>query len=484
MVAGMMAALPVLLAGQDQSAQNQPAQSQPGQSTPVQSSADKGATTAAPAPAAVSGILGVQIEGVTSEDSSNTLPQIPALLGGIGISPAFLPELERSNYLRAGVNVGATYDDNPLLFSSGAVGNASVSIFPNLSIEQTSSRLRWKMAYAGGLTINQRLTNQDQGSHNLNFDSQYRLSPHVNLRVAENFSLTTGYFDGGGDAVPVAGTGGPNASLIVPLSTQRSSLTTVETNYHFALNDLIGASGSFYDLHFTNLPAADSGGTQLTTSLTGSETASGSAFWLHRIFGGDWAGTSYRFARISFNGGESQIHSFFGVDTLNLSTRFTLTGFIGPQYSENQGFLVAGTAADNWSLAGGAEGGFRDQRTSVLAGYSRSISDGGGVLGAVRLQNVYGNFRRELVPGWAAAVTASHGSNQALLLLCPTCASSVTLTSVGVSLERNVGKSVGFRLGYSHDLETGLNGSSSTLDAHRNRVFATLSYQWAKPLGM
>jgi len=75
----------------------------------------------------------------------------------------------------------------------------------------------------------------------------------VNLRVAENFSLTTGYFDGGGDAVPVAGTGGPNASLIVPLSTQRSSLTTVETNYHFALNDLIGASGSFYDLHFTNL---------------------------------------------------------------------------------------------------------------------------------------------------------------------------------------------------------------------------------------
>jgi len=48
------------------------------------------------------------------------------------------------------------------------------SRFPQLSIEQTSSRLRWKLAYAGGLTINQRLTNQDQGSHNLNFDSQYR----------------------------------------------------------------------------------------------------------------------------------------------------------------------------------------------------------------------------------------------------------------------------------------------------------------------
>ena len=35
--------------------------------------------------------------------------------------------------------------------------------------------------------------------------------------------------------------------------------------------------------------------------LTDSQTASGSAFWLHRIFGGDWGGASYRFERITFN---------------------------------------------------------------------------------------------------------------------------------------------------------------------------------------
>lgn len=485
----VLAGLTVLSAGQAQPSQSAPTQTAPTETAPTQTPINNGTTnngaTSAPAPAAVSGVLGLQIEGVT-EDSSNTLPLIPGLLGGIGISPAFLSEMGRSNYLRGGINVGAAYDDNPLLLSSGAVGDASVSVFPNLSIEQASARMRWKLAYAGGLTINQRFTNQDEGSHNLNFDSQYRLSPHVNLRVAENFSLITGLFDAGTGSEPVTGAGGPNASLIVPLSTQRSSLTTVETNYHFALNDLIGASGSFYDLHFSNPPTdVPAGtGTQLTTSLTGSETASGSAFWLHRIFGGDWGGASYRFARISFNGGESQVHSFFAVDTLNLSTRLTLTGYIGPQYLENQGFLAAGTSANNWSLAGGAEGGWRDERTSALAGFSRSVSDGGGVLGAVRLQNVYGNFRRQLFPGWAAAVNASHGSNQGLLLLCPTCASSINLTSVGVTLERNVGKSVGLRLGYSHDLETGVESSSPAIDAHRNRVFATLSYQWAKPLGM
>jgi len=301
----------------------------------------------------------------------------------------------------------------------------------------------------------------------------------VNLRVAENFSMTTGFFDAGNGAAVVAGSGGPNASLIAPLSTQRSSMTTVETNYHFALNDLVGASGSFYDLHFTNVPAG--------TQLTDSETASGSAFWLHRIFRGDWAGTSYRFDRITFNGGESRVHSFYAVDTLDLSHRFTLTGFVGPQYSENQGLLSAATSPNSWSAAGGAEGGWQSLRTSLSAGYSRSISDGAGVLGTVRLQNIHANFRRELVPGWAAALNVVHGTNQSLVLPASSSASSINLTSAGISLERNVGKSIGLRLGYNHDFQEQYSVSSatsSTLDASRNRFFVTLSYQWAKPLGM
>ena len=345
--------------------------------------------------------------------------------------------------------------------------------------------MRWTLGYAGGLTVNQKFTNQNQGSHNLNFDSQYRLSPHLNLRVAETFSLTTGFFDPANGTEFVAGAGGPNPSLITPLATQRSSATTVEANYHFALNDLVGASGSFYDLHFSNLPTGSG-----VAVLTNSETVSGSAFWLHRIFRGDWGGISYRFDRITFNpGGETRAHSFLAVDTLNLSKRLTLTGFIGPQYSENQGMAPQGLPVppNSWSVAGGAEGGWRDERTGVSAGYTRTVSDGGGVSGAVRLQNVYGTFRRELAPGWAAALTASHGTNHVLTVPSATSASSINLTSAGISLERNVGKSIGLRLGYSHDFQEQHFAPAATppaLAAQRNLFFATLSYQWAKPLGM
>jgi hypothetical protein len=454
-------------------------QDQPPQNPPVQSPSEN-ENRQAPA-AAVSAVAGMQPEGGT-EDASSDLPRIPALLGGAGISSTFISEMERSNYLRGGVNVGAVYDDNPLLLSSGAESNTSETVFPNIKIEESTSRIRWSLGYAGGLTVNQKITSQDQGSQNLNFDSQYRLSPHVNLRVAKNFSMTTGFFDAG-NGTEIISSGGPNASLIAPLSTQRSSMTTVETNYHFALNDLVGASGSFYDLHFTNVPPG--------TQLTDSQTASGSAFWLHRVFRGDWGGTSYLFQRITFNpSGETRVNSFLAMDTLSLSNQFTLTGFVGPQYLENQGLAPGGvpiSQSNNWSVAGGVEGGWRNERTSASAGFSRNISDGGGLLGAVRLQTVHGTFRRELVPGWAAAITASYGTNQSLIVPSATSASSINLTSTGVSLEHNVGRSIGLRLGYTHDFQEQYfapTAPTPTQNASRNRVFVTLSYQWAKPLGM
>jgi hypothetical protein len=469
-LAWMVAGFQILSAGQNPAPQNPPAQSPGG---------DSASDRTAPA-AALSALAGMQPEG-GAEDMSDTLPQIPAFVGGKGISSVVLSEMARSNYLRAGLNVGGTYDDNPLLLSGGAVSNTSETIFPNIRIEESTSRTRWNLAYAAGLTINQKITSQNQGSHSLNFDSQFRLRPHVNLRVAELFSLTTGFFDSG-NGTGVVGSGGPNASLVAPLSTQRSSITTVATNYHFALNDLIGASGTFYDSHFTNAPAG--------TLLTDSQTATGSAFWLHRLFGEDWGGLSYHFERITFSPqSETRVHSFLVMNSLSLSKRFTLTAFVGPQYSENNGLISGGGTqpiqSNGWTVSGGAEGGWKNEHTSVSAGYSRGISDGGGLLGSVLLQTVQGTVRHQLTPAWAAAISANHGTNQSLVAPSTSSASSINLTSAGVSLERNVGKSLGLRLGYSHDFqEQFFPAPNLTLDEHRNRFFVTLSYQWAKPLGM
>jgi len=366
---------------------------------------------------------------------------------------------------------------------SGAVGNTSFSVFPNLTIEQSWSRMGYDLAYAGGFTFNQRLVNQNQGSHAFSLDSQFRLSRHVNLRIAENFALTTGFFNGG-DSVAVMGTGGPNASLITPLATQRTNSTTVAANYHFALNDVVGASGSFYAQHFTNVPA--------DSLLVDTRTATGSAFWLHRIFGRNWAGAAYNYEHMTFDpsGGETRVHSFEVVDTLTLPGGFSLSGFFGPQYSDDRGLTQASGGEilqfQNWDMMGGVEAGWQGIHTSVSTGFSRRITDGGGLLSAVRSQSVYGYVRLQLLSKWTAGLGGSYGNNKALTVVSDSGSSTINVTSVSASLERNVGKSLGLRFGYAHDFqqESGFADSTQKLCTHRNRFFVILSYQWARPLGM
>lgn len=443
-----------------------------GQNPPAQGT-DTSRSTPAPA---LSGVMGIDPE-VTEEDTSSGLPQIPSLLGGPGASLAFPSEQERSNYLRGGLNVGAAYDDNALLAADGGVGNTSYSVFPNVALEQTLPRLRWSLGYAAGLTVNQRFSDRNQGSHSVSLESQFRLSPHVNLRVAEDFSLATGAFDSGNPT----GTGGPNASLITPLARQRSSSTVAQMNYHFALNDVVGTSGSFYDLHFSDAPA-----------LADTRSAAGSAFWLHRIFRGDWAGVSYRFDRLTFNpgDGDTRVHSFLAVNSFTLTDRFTITAFVGPEYSDNQGLpgQNGGEPASqftDWSLAAGVDAGWHRARTSVAAGYARRINDGGGVLGAVRAQSVHADVRQELFPGWTTAFGVSYGKNKSLTVPVAGAGTAVDLTSFRASLERNLGRSFGLRLNYVHDYQKrfGVSDPPRDLAAHRNTVSLTLSYQWAKPLG-
>ncbi|HYU46710.1 MAG TPA: hypothetical protein VEK84_11115 [Terriglobales bacterium] len=450
-----------------------------GQSAPAQSTGGASNATRSVPAGALSGIVGVNAQ--SEDESSEDLPHIPAMLGGQGRSLAFGSEMERSNYLRGGISVGAGYDDNAFLGPGGQVGNTTFSVFPNIAIEQSTSRTQWSLGYAGGFTVNQRLSNRNQGSHVLRFDSGFRLSPHVNLRVAEDFSLTAGIFGASTGTAFQPGPGGSNTNLITPLANQRSSATVGEADYHFALKDLVGASGSFYDLHYSDVTTPG--------TLVDTRTAAGSAFWLHQIVRRDWAGISYRFQRLTFDpNGETRVHAFTVTNTLNISKTFTVSAFIGPEHSDNHGVAASGPDAGqvsnfgDWSMAGGVEGGWQDGRTGVTAGYSRQVSDGSGVLGAVRLQNIHAAVRRELIPGWAATFGATYGSNGSLTLASSanaTSATSIKTTSVGATLERNIGRSLGFQIGYVHDFQN----QSGASDINRNRFSATLSYQWAKPLG-
>jgi len=430
---------------------------------------DSGVQRQTPAPA-VSGVIGMG-DAVEQEDTSQTLPQVPELLGGQGTTMT-LPSEVIANYLRAGINVEAAYDDNALLSEHDQVGSTIFSVFPNVAIGQSRSRLRWDLGYAGGLSVVERLSSRNQGSHSLDFSIEGRVSPHVTLRAEEDFQLRSGVFAGNQDLG-----GGGNGLLITPLASQRLNRTTVEGNYHFALNDVAGASGSFYDQHYGEVAGQ--------SELIDTRGETGSVFWLHRVFGRNWAGPSYRYQHLTYDPGAgiSRTHSVLLVDTMTLSNRITLSGYIGPQRASNEAAASGGgtVSSSGWSVMGGVDGGWQNQRTSVSAGYSRSVADGGGVIGAVRTHTIHGEARRQIVGTWAISGGVTHGANSAVIG-SSLGVNSADNTSVHVSVDRNVGKNLGFRIGYAHEFQKQVNSGSES-NADRNRVFVSLSYQWARPLG-
>jgi len=432
--------------------------------------------------AAVSGIVG---EAPAQDESTDDLPRIPATLGGRQMSLAFLPELERSNYLRGGLNVGVGYDDNALLTPSSQVGNTSFSVFPNLAIDQSTPRMRWTLAYGAGLTVNQRLSARDQGSHDFNLQSEFRLSPHINLRADEDFSLVTGVFGAANFSGTQPPGGGQNNSLITPLANTRSSRTSLDSTYHYALRDVVGAGASYYNLHYSDVSTGPG-------TLSDTRTTSASGFWLHQLLRDDWIGVTYKYSLINYGlNGNTLVHSFVLTNSISFSKAFSLSGYIGPQHSNSHGVAASGPDAgqvtdfSGWSVAGGIELGWHGQRTSIAAGYADGTSDGGGVFGAARLQSVHASVRREIFPGWAASLGVAYASNDALTLATATTATSISTATIDSSLERSIGKSWGVQVRYFHNLQdqSGAVVETQNFNASRNAVSLTLSYQWAKPLG-
>jgi len=407
---------------------------------------------------------------------------VPAIIGGFAPTLAFSSAIDRTNMLRAGINVGGSYDDNALLTPTNAIGNWSYSIFPNISIQQTRSRLRWDLGYAAGLTVNQELSSRNQGSHDLNLDLLYRLSPHVNLLVADHFLLSSGMFNQlGTNATPQGVSSGvPGASAALPLSSQLSNSTSAQIGYQFTASDAVGVSGGYYLSNYRDVPA--------NTQLFDTRSSQAAAFYTHRITERNWIGASYRFQRLTFTSGSGKtlVHSILAFDTFMLPAKMTVSIFAGPEYVDSMpalsGSSTTSESSRRWSSAAGASFNWTGLRTSFFADFVRRTNDGGGLQGATQSTSVTGGVRHRLGRAWTAGATATYGVNDSLIT-DPAIPESVKFTSFTGSVERTIRESVILLAGYSHEIQKGQDLLLPDDKAHRNRVWFSISYNFSRPLG-
>jgi hypothetical protein len=405
--------------------------------------------------------------------------QTPPPVSGASYPTAYTSE-QRSNYLRGGLTFTTAYSDNVLGGTTAhPVSDVSYSIFPSIALDRTTTRMHWVLTYSPGFTFYQRVSSRNQDNQDVSIDFKYRLSPHVTLSLRDTFQKSSSVLDQPDlpSANPVTGSAqGPGIAIIAPLADQLTNNGNAEITYQFSVNGMIGASGTF-----TNLYYLDS--TQVP-GLSDSSTQGGSAFYSHRLSKKHYIGASYQYQRIlAYPSGmpqnETQTNTILAFYTLYLTPTLSLSASAGPQHYDVNQFPFP--SAQSWSPAVTASAGWQASHTNVAASYSRTVSGGGGLVGAFHSNTANLSARQQLSRNWNAGVVGTYSMNKTVSLLFPTPGGHSI--SGSASIQRRLGQHFNAEAGYTrlHQSYGEIAAISTAPDT--NREWVSITYQFARPLG-
>jgi len=411
----------------------------------------------------------------------------PPPMSGASYPVSFTSE-QRSNYLRGGVAFNSAYSDNVLgtTASGHPASDISYSVWPTIAIDQNLSRLHWVLSYAPGFTFYQRESSYNEADQTLSLNFQYRLSPHVTLSARDAFQKSSSVFNQPDPGAAQAVSGGiaePNQSVIAPIADQLSNSGNVGLSYQFAANTMVGASGTFANLHYPN-PSEVPG-------LFDSEAQGGSAFYAVRVSRMHYIGATYEYQRLlSFPGAKTnltQTHALLAFYTLYVNSRVSLSAFGGPQYAEvGPQYAAIGAApvpgSNSWNPAAGASLSWQARRSNLAVSYARVISSGGGLIGAVLSDSAAASVRQQILPRLTGSLTGGYAQND-LLASAPLNSGNGHSISGTASLQQQFGQHFNLQLGYTRLHQD--YGSVAVLAAtpNTNREFISVSYQFARALG-
>ena len=400
--------------------------------------------------------------------------------------PISLTSQERSNYLRGGVAFTSAYSDNVLGGVNGSpVSDVSYSIAPTLALDKTTTRSRLLTTYAPGFTFYQRTSARNQADQNASIEFAYRLSPHVTFSAIDSFQKSSNVFNQP-DLASVGGVSGGtqsgNFSVIAPIADRLSNSGDVGITYQYALNSMVGASGTFTNLHYPN-PSQVPG-------LSDASSQGGLAFYSLRVAKMNYLGVTYQYQRLvsypTVGNSETQTHAALFFYTLYPASRFSITFFGGPQYSDTiqppQPPSPAPPPSKMWSPAAGASLSWQGKLNSFALSYLHVIAGSGGLVGAVRMDSAAASVRQQITKTLSGSVAGAYVQNDVLgaAILGASSGHSISGTA---SLQQQFGQHVNLQLGYTRLRQDYSGITVLAVTPNTNREFVSLSYQFSKALG-
>jgi hypothetical protein len=438
-----------------------------------------GALVLAAAPLCAQTGNSVPVPAVTGPVDTEDRMLTPPTVSGQDYPVVYASEA-RANYLRGGITFTSAYSDNVLAGTGGTpVSDISYSVWPTLAIDETTPRLHWMLSYAPGFTFYRRTDARNEADHNLSAGFEYRLSQHVTVSLRDSFQKSSNAFNqpDQGLAVGVSGsTQGSSNFIVAPIADRLTNTGSAGITYQFGANTMVGASGTFTNLHYPDLTKVP--------GLYDTSSRAGSAFYGWRLSKRHYVGATYQYQKLlAYPTGattDTQTHAVLFFYTMYPTSRFTVSVFGGPQRSETA--QLTQPATHSVTPAAGGSLGWQAQRTALALGYSHLVSGGGGLIGAARSDTANVVVRQQITKNLGASLAGSY-SNYQVLVVPPFPDTSGHSISGSASVQRQFGRSLGLQIGYTrlHQIYTNVPVVSSNPDT--NREWVSISYEFTKALG-
>jgi hypothetical protein len=421
-------------------------------------------------------------------NSSNDRMLTPPPVSGQAFPTSFVSE-ERSNYLQGGLSFTGAYGDNELgvLENGLPVSGASYSVSPLIALNETIPRLHYMVTYAPGFTFYQHASSRNQADQNAAIEFEYRLSPHLTFSAHDAFQKSSNVFDQPSDLAPPGtvsgGTQGTNFSVIAPVADRLSNSGDVGITYQFALNGMVGASGTFSNIHYPN-PAQVPG-------LYDSTSQAASAFYSFRILKKHYFGAAYQYQRFvaypTIGLGETQTQALLFFYTMYPTSKLSFSIFGGPQHSDtvepplpSSQPQLANVRA--WSPEAGASLSWQGLTNSFAISYSHVIASGGGMIGAIQLDNTNATVRQQITRTLTGSVSGWYVSNSFLgsQLFAINSGHAFSATA---SLQQQLGQFLNAEIGYTRIHQNYRSVPVLSSNPDMNRFFVSLNYRFSRSLG-
>jgi len=383
------------------------------------------------------------------------------------------------NSLQVGANVYGSFDS---LGNTGSTGEGTIGEGMVFRLNNESLNRKTVFEYAPSYTYGTS-GQKNTFSQVFNGDAYFRLGNHWSLHLKDAYRQTTDPFSA---STQLPSPEAPNATVAIPYASQKGDTAIAELDWQASKHAMVGFVGNFAMQRYDQVAGLVSS----QQPLLDSTNSSGRVFLRYAFSKRFSLGleAQYQDLFVGDSYSRTQSYSTIAYTSIQLTKHSVLTLYGGPQRSHlhntvvlNFFFFQIPIKVVKWTTepTGGASYSLLMKHGRVFANYSNRITDGGGLMGPVTLNNVSAGYERDFTRRWSTALGFDYGNNKAL-------ATQNTLRSYAgtVTVKRKVTRDMNFSVSYQNLYQDQLPKQfAGFITGDRNRVFASLEYVWTHPLG-